>query len=406
MRLAADHQLAALHGALLERASRQLGAELVDALLSAPQRTEYEHPRSSASASTSCWSGSRASTARSRGTSSAVAGAARAAQRVDRRRRRLGLRHRLGRPRPRARQRPRRERAGARHRGLLEHRRAGVEGHAPRRRRQVRQRAASAPRRRTSRCRPSPTATSTSRASRWGPTRSRRSTPSARPRPTTGRRSSWPTRTASRTASTCARASTSRAAPCTPATGRWCATTRSCAPRASTPFTLDSVRPTLPFRAYAERELRYRMLLLSDPPRGEALLRAAQEAVDRKWKQVRRPGAAEVRRWQTCPPRTWDLSLPHPVVASAGPLSHDLDGIRRLEDGGAAAIVLFSLFEEQIRSGERGAVGPRPPGCGEHRREASSLLPADRRLRRRVRTRTSNCCAGRATPRACPSSPA
>jgi pyruvate-ferredoxin/flavodoxin oxidoreductase len=51
------------------------------------------------------------------------------------------------------------------------------------------------------------------------------------------------------------------------------------------PFTLDSVRPTLPFRAYAERELRYRMLLLSDPPRGEALLRAAQAAVERKWKQ-------------------------------------------------------------------------------------------------------------------------
>jgi dihydroorotate dehydrogenase (fumarate) len=43
------------------------------------------------------------------------------------------------------------------------------------------------------------------------------------------------------------------------------------------------------------------------------------------------------------------LPLAHPVVASAGPLSHDLDGIRRLEDGGAAAIVLFSLFEEQIR---------------------------------------------------------
>mgnify|MGYP001586081127 CR=1 FL=1 len=51
------------------------------------------------------------------------------------------------------------------------------------------------------------------------------------------------------------------------------------------PFTLDSVRPTMPFRSYAEQELRYRMLLLSDPPRGEALLRAAQEAVDRKWQQ-------------------------------------------------------------------------------------------------------------------------
>jgi len=43
------------------------------------------------------------------------------------------------------------------------------------------------------------------------------------------------------------------------------------------------------------------------------------------------------------------LPLKHPVVASAGPLSHTLDGIRRLEDAGAAAIVLFSLFEEQIR---------------------------------------------------------
>ena len=44
------------------------------------------------------------------------------------------------------------------------------------------------------------------------------------------------------------------------------------------------------------------------------------------------------------------LALEHPIVASAGPLQHDLDGIRRLEDGGAAAIVLFSLFEEQIRA--------------------------------------------------------
>ncbi|BCS32022.1 pyruvate-flavodoxin oxidoreductase [Luteitalea sp. TBR-22] len=51
------------------------------------------------------------------------------------------------------------------------------------------------------------------------------------------------------------------------------------------PFTLDSVRPTVSFRSYAEQELRYRMLLLSDPARGEALLKSAQEAVTRKWKQ-------------------------------------------------------------------------------------------------------------------------
>ena len=43
------------------------------------------------------------------------------------------------------------------------------------------------------------------------------------------------------------------------------------------------------------------------------------------------------------------LPLRHPIVASASPISKSLDGIRRLEDAGAAAIVMFSLFEEQIR---------------------------------------------------------
>ncbi|HLF97374.1 MAG TPA: dihydroorotate dehydrogenase-like protein [Methylococcaceae bacterium] len=43
------------------------------------------------------------------------------------------------------------------------------------------------------------------------------------------------------------------------------------------------------------------------------------------------------------------MSLKHPVAASAGPLSGTLDGIRRLEDGGVSAVVMLSLFEEQIR---------------------------------------------------------
>lgn len=42
------------------------------------------------------------------------------------------------------------------------------------------------------------------------------------------------------------------------------------------------------------------------------------------------------------------LPLANPLVASAGPLSESLDNIRRLEDAGAAAVVLYSLFEEQI----------------------------------------------------------
>jgi dihydroorotate dehydrogenase (fumarate) len=43
------------------------------------------------------------------------------------------------------------------------------------------------------------------------------------------------------------------------------------------------------------------------------------------------------------------LPLRTPLVASASPLSQELDGIRRLEDAGASAIVLASLFEEQLR---------------------------------------------------------
>ena len=43
------------------------------------------------------------------------------------------------------------------------------------------------------------------------------------------------------------------------------------------------------------------------------------------------------------------LDLKHPIAASASPLSGTLDGMKRMEDGGASAIVMFSLFEEQLR---------------------------------------------------------
>jgi dihydroorotate dehydrogenase (fumarate) len=42
------------------------------------------------------------------------------------------------------------------------------------------------------------------------------------------------------------------------------------------------------------------------------------------------------------------LSLKNPIVPSSSPLSHTVDGIRRLEDAGAPAVVMYSLFEEQI----------------------------------------------------------
>jgi len=42
------------------------------------------------------------------------------------------------------------------------------------------------------------------------------------------------------------------------------------------------------------------------------------------------------------------LTLKNPLVPSASPLSKNLDGIKKLEDAGASAVVLYSLFEEQL----------------------------------------------------------
>ena len=44
------------------------------------------------------------------------------------------------------------------------------------------------------------------------------------------------------------------------------------------------------------------------------------------------------------------LPLAHPIVAAASPLTATLDGMKRLEDAGAAAVVMSSLYEEQIRA--------------------------------------------------------
>ncbi len=43
------------------------------------------------------------------------------------------------------------------------------------------------------------------------------------------------------------------------------------------------------------------------------------------------------------------LALRNPVVASASPLSKTVDGVRRLADAGVGAVVLYSLFEEQLQ---------------------------------------------------------
>ncbi|CDH43480.1 MAG: dihydroorotate dehydrogenase-like protein [Candidatus Competibacteraceae bacterium] len=43
------------------------------------------------------------------------------------------------------------------------------------------------------------------------------------------------------------------------------------------------------------------------------------------------------------------MKLKHPIIASSSPLSGSVASIKRLEDAGAAAVVMFSLFEEQLK---------------------------------------------------------
>jgi len=68
------------------------------------------------------------------------------------------------------------------------------------------------------------------------------------------------------------------------------------------------------------------------------------------------------------------FTLPHPIIPGASPLSDDLDTIRRLEDAGAPAIVLRSLFEEQIVL-EQMAEHAQLDGHAESFAEAASYFP-------------------------------
>jgi dihydroorotate dehydrogenase (fumarate) len=73
---------------------------------------------------------------------------------------------------------------------------------------------------------------------------------------------------------------------------------------------------------------------------------------------------------------TWlGLTLEHPLMPGASPLVDDLDMVKRLEDAGAAAITMHSLFEEQLVAEQLAA----QKYMGQHENadaEASSWFPA------------------------------
>jgi dihydroorotate dehydrogenase (fumarate) len=68
------------------------------------------------------------------------------------------------------------------------------------------------------------------------------------------------------------------------------------------------------------------------------------------------------------------IRLPHPLMVGSGPLGDDIDVVKELEDAGAAAIVLRSLYEEEIK-GEQIAAFLHSEGHGDSSAEAGSYFP-------------------------------
>lgn len=68
------------------------------------------------------------------------------------------------------------------------------------------------------------------------------------------------------------------------------------------------------------------------------------------------------------------MKLKNPIVPSASPLSAHVDNVKRMEDAGASAVVLYSLFEEQIERENR-ALDHFLTTTGESYAEAISYFP-------------------------------
>ncbi|MFW5972814.1 MAG: pyruvate:ferredoxin (flavodoxin) oxidoreductase, partial [Bacteroidota bacterium] len=85
---------------------------------------------------------------------------------------------------------------------------------------------------------------------------------------------------------------------------------------------LDSRPPSIPFRDYAYNEMRYRMLIKTDPDAAAMLLKEAQTATDERWKKYQALAAdskAEPGGPPSGPPTPGDT--PRPATATARPVS-------------------------------------------------------------------------------------
>ena len=125
------------------------------------------------------------------------------------------------------------------------------------------------------------------------------------------------------------------------------------------PLHLDSAPPKLPIEQYLNLENRFRMLTASKPDVAHRLFAEAQADAQCTLGALPIPSRSEPRREASILKNCREnmnlsttylgLKLRTPLVPSASPLSENLDNIKRMEDAGASAVVLHSLFEEQLR---------------------------------------------------------
>ena len=80
------------------------------------------------------------------------------------------------------------------------------------------------------------------------------------------------------------------------------------------------------------------------------------------------------------------MSLPTPMIVGSSPLTDDLDLVKRLEDAGASALVLPSLYEEEIKGEQIAAFlhseshGDSSAEAGERARDRGVSAEQDRAL--------------------------
>ena len=158
--------------------------------------------------------------------------------------------------------------------------------------------------------------------------------------------------------------------------------------RGMNPFRLDSPRPRIPLEEYRYNEVRFKSLAQTHPDAAKRMLDEAQRGVEERYRVYEDLAARDGSRFHpgghvmNLASRYLGLQLAHPIVAAASPLTATLDGMRRLEDAGAAAVVMSSLYEEQIRA-EDTAYALYTEHGSDSQPEAGTYFPELAGLRRR-----------------------